>query len=84
MAKKRKAKKTKAKRKLLAKKATTSAKRAARYNPHTGRPTGRAKGALERRDALVAKYIAEGMSAPEAKARAMIELRANPRMDWRN
>ena len=47
-----------------------AAKKTAGYNPHTGKPTGRAKGALERRDALIAKYIAEGMSAADARQRA--------------
>jgi len=31
------------------------------YNPQTGRPTGRAIGALERLEELIARFVAEGM-----------------------
>jgi hypothetical protein len=63
--------------------AKKSAPKAKRYNPQTGKPTGRTIGALERLDKLTAKYVAEGMSAPEAKAKAQAEMRDNNRRDWR-
>ena len=53
------------------------------YNPQTGRLTGRAVGAQERLEKLAAKYVADGMSASDARNRAREEMRANPRKDWR-
>ena len=53
------------------------------YNPQTGRLTGRAVGAQERLEKLTAKYMAEGMSASDARNRAREEMRANGRKDWR-
>jgi len=53
------------------------------YNPHTGRLTGRAVGAQERLDKLAERYVAEGMSLAEARARAREEMRDNGRKDWR-
>ena len=64
------------------------AKKAARkksaYNPQTGRPTGRAVGALERREKRVEELMsAHGLSKPEALAKANAEMRDNPTSDWR-
>ena len=39
------------------------------YNPQTGTLTGRAVGAQERPEKLAAEYMAEGLSAPCARAR---------------
>jgi hypothetical protein len=60
-----------------------SKKAAPRYNPQTGKLTGRAIKAQERLDALTQKYQAEGMAAQDARQRAREELRSNPRRDWR-
>jgi hypothetical protein len=47
------------------------------------RPTGRAKDALERLEKLTRKYETEGLPPEEARQRAIMEMRQNPRMDWR-
>ena len=39
--------------------------------------------ALKRLEALTAKYVTEGMPEPEAKERALAEMRDNPHRDWR-
>ena len=39
--------------------------------------------ALKRLEVLTAKYVDEGMPEPEAKERALAEMRDNPRGDWR-
>jgi hypothetical protein len=76
---KRKAKKTaRVKKARRAKKSAKAAPK--RHNP---KPYGRAVGALERLEKLTEKYIAEGLSPTDARARAMAEMRANPRRDWR-
>ena len=40
------------------------------YNPQTGSPTGGAVGDLERLEQLTAEFMAQGMSAHEARDRA--------------
>jgi hypothetical protein len=40
-------------------------------------------GAQERLEKLAAGYEAEGMSAADARHRARVEMRDNPRKDWR-
>ena len=51
--------KKKSKRKVVAKKkGVRAAKKAKAYNPHTGKPTGRAVGALERLEKLTQRYAA--------------------------
>jgi len=83
---KKQAKAKKAKRPIARKAKRPIARKSAAghgYNPHTGKPTGRAIGAQERLEKLAAKYEAEGLSAPEARARAREEMRDNPRKDWR-
>jgi hypothetical protein len=47
------------------------------YNPQTGRLTGRAVGGQERLERLAEQYVAEGMTASEARTRAREELRDN-------
>jgi hypothetical protein len=59
------------------------AKRARRYNPQTGKPTGRAVGALARLEALTKKYQDQGMTLEAARQRAIDEMRDNTRRDWR-
>jgi hypothetical protein len=71
------------KRKIAKKRSMAKKAKSKRYNPQTGRPTGRAIGAQERLEKLAAKYEAEGMSAPDARNRARMEMRDNPRKDWR-
>jgi len=51
-----------------------------RHNP---KPYGRAVGALERLEKLTEKYIVEGLPPADARARAVAEMRANLRQDWR-
>jgi hypothetical protein len=77
--------KVKAKGKVSVKKksARKAKKKSARYDPQTGRPTGRAIGAMERRDQLAEKYVTEGMSPEDARHRAQMEMRDNALMDWR-
>lgn len=84
-AKKAAVKKSKAKGKKFAKKKTVrkAKKKSARYNPQTGKPTGRAIGAMERRDKLAEQYVAQGMSPEDARQRAQMEMRDNALMDWR-
>ena len=53
------------------------------YDIHTGKPTGRDASAMQRLEKLTEKYVAEGMSLAEARAKARADMRANPRMDWR-
>jgi hypothetical protein len=53
------------------------------YDIHTGKPTGRDATAMQRLEKLTEKYVAEGMSLSEARAKARADMRANPRMDWR-
>jgi hypothetical protein len=48
-----------------------------------GKPTGRDASAMQRLEILTEKYVAEGMSLTEARAKARAEMRANPRKDWR-
>jgi hypothetical protein len=47
------------------------------------RKSNRTQKAEKRLETLVAKYVAEGMSADEAKAKALKEMRDNERGDWR-
>jgi membrane carboxypeptidase/penicillin-binding protein len=52
--------------------------------PHTNHPLRRReKRALERRDELIKKYIDEGLTELEAQERAQVEMRDNPKGDWR-
>ena len=53
------------------------------YDISTGKPTGRDASAMQRLEMLTEKYVAEGMSLTEARAKARAEMKANPRMDWR-
>ncbi len=53
------------------------------YTPSTGRLSGREIKAKKRLDALIEKYKAEGMSASDARERAVKDMRDNGRMDWR-
>ena len=43
----------------------------------------RTRRALEQRDKLAAKYMAEGKNKAEATELALTEMRSNPKMDWR-
>src|SRR4051812_10899160 len=67
----------------VARKAGTKARSKADYNPQTGALTGRAVGAQARRELLIADFEAEGLSRPEAKARALAMMRDNNTGDWR-
>jgi hypothetical protein len=58
-------------------------KGAARYNPQTGKLTGRAASAQERLEQLAEQYQADGMSIQDARQRARDVMRNNPKMDWR-
>jgi hypothetical protein len=52
--------------------------------PGTNHPLHRReKKALERLEATVAKYVAEGMDEAKARERAQAEMRKNPKADWR-
>jgi hypothetical protein len=53
------------------------------YNPQTGALTGREVSAQVRLDKLTERYEAEGLSRPEARARARVEMRDNNTSDWR-
>jgi hypothetical protein len=53
------------------------------YNAGAGRLSGREIKAKKRLDALVEKYVAEGMSKKDATERGRKEMRDNPRGDWR-
>ena len=53
------------------------------YNSQQGKLSGREAKASARLTALTQKYQAEGMSAVDAKERALKELRDNARGDWR-
>jgi hypothetical protein len=63
---------------MIAKKSKPKAKASARpgYDIHTGKPTGRDASAMQRLEKLTEKYVAEGMSLAEAraKARAVVEI----------
>jgi hypothetical protein len=72
----------KLKRRVTGKKASRPKVRAG-YDISTGKPTGRDASAMGRLEKLTEKYVAEGMSLAEARAKARAEMRANPRMDWR-
>jgi hypothetical protein len=74
--------KPKSKRRVVAKKSAARKARSA-YDIHTGKPTGRDASAMQRLEKLTEKYVAEGMSLAEARAKARAEMRANPRKDWR-
>jgi hypothetical protein len=67
----------------VARKAGTKARSKTDYNPQTGALTGRAVGAQARRELLIADFEAEGLSRPEAKARALAMMRDNNTGDWR-
>jgi hypothetical protein len=57
------------------------AKRASRlrgYNPQTGSPAGRAVGDLERLEQLTAEFMAQGLSAHDARERARAIMRSAP------
>jgi len=75
--KKRKTKTTKRVRKIR------GVKKSAKRKSRAHQPDWRAKSASERLEKLTEKYIAEGLSPSDARARAREEMRANPRMDWR-
>jgi hypothetical protein len=68
---------------VVAKKSVRKSKARKKYNPQTGKITGRAVGAQERLEALAKKYQAEGMELQDARQRAREEMRNNPRKDWR-
>jgi hypothetical protein len=69
------------KKRVVAKK--SAARKAAPYDIHTGKPTGREVQAMHRLQVLTERYIAEGLTPADARTRAREELRANPRRDWR-
>ena len=69
--------------KCVARKTGTKARSKTDYNPQTGALTGRAVGAQARRELLIADFEAEGLSRPEAKARALAMMRDNNTGDWR-
>jgi hypothetical protein len=57
------------------------AKRASKprgYNPQTGSPTGKAMGDVERLEQLAAEFMAQGMSARDARERARAIMRSTP------
>jgi hypothetical protein len=57
------------------------AKRASRprgYNPQTGSPTGKAMGDVERLEQLTTEFMAQGMSARDARERARAIMRGTP------
>jgi hypothetical protein len=75
------------KRTVSGKSKKTTGKKAAHkraYSQQTGKLTGREVSAQARLEKLTAKYVAEGMSASEARNVAREVMRANPRRDWRN
>jgi len=82
---KRKPKSKRSKPAVKRRKMARAAKKASRpgYDIHTGKPTGRDASAMQRLEMLTEKYVAEGMSLAEARAKARAEMKANPRMDWR-
>jgi len=47
------------------------------------KPRRRTKKALARKEVLISKYVAEGLTPAEAEARAHKEMRDNGRGDWR-
>jgi hypothetical protein len=53
------------------------------FNAGMGRLSGRAIKANKRLEKLAAKYEAEGLTKEAATARALNEMRDNPRQDWR-
>jgi hypothetical protein len=55
------------------------AKGGSSYNPQTGRLTHRAVGAQKRLDDLAEEYIAQGIPADQARQRARMEMRDNPK-----
>jgi len=78
--------KTKIKRRVAVKRrkmARAAKKSRPGYDISTGKPTGRDASAMQRLEMLTEKYVAEGMSLTEARAKARAEMKANPRMDWR-
>jgi hypothetical protein len=71
--------KTKIKRRLAPKRrkmARGAKKSRPGYDIHTGKPTGRDASAMQRLEKLTEKYVGEGMSLAEAraKARAVVEI----------
>jgi hypothetical protein len=57
-------------------KASAAKKARPAYDIHTGKPTGREVSAVQRLEKLTEKFVAEGMSLAEAraKARAVVEI----------
>ena len=52
--------------------------------PNTNHPLHRReKRALERLDELIKKYMDEGLTEVDARTRAILEMRDNPKGDWR-
>lgn len=53
-------------------------------SPGTNAPLHRrTQKALERKEKLIAQYVAEGMTEAEATERAQAEMRDNDKGDWR-